>query len=44
VKRQRTHLEGIMNDAGAPVGVTTMNDVLEALLDELLIEEEEDDV
>lgn len=44
MKRQRTHLAVIMNDAGAPVGVTTMNDVLEALLDELLIEEEEDDV
>ncbi len=44
MKRQRIHLAMITNDAGTPVGIVTMNDVLEALLDELLIEEEDDDL
>jgi putative hemolysin len=40
MKRQRTHLAIVTNPIGAPIGVVTMNDVLEALLDELLIDEE----
>lgn len=41
LKRQRTHLAIVTNDHGSPIGIVTMNDVLEALLDELLIDEEE---
>lgn len=44
MKRQRIHLAMITNEGGTPVGIVTMNDVLEALLDELLIEEEDEDV
>lgn len=43
MKRQRIHLAMVTNEGGTPVGIVTMNDVLEALLDELLIEEEEED-
>ena len=43
MKKQRIHLAMITNDGGTPIGVVTMNDVLEALLDELLIEDEEDE-
>lgn len=42
MKRQRLHLALVTNDSNIPVGVVTLNDVLEALLDELLIDEEED--
>lgn len=43
MKRQRTHLAIVTNALGAPIGIVTMNDVLEALLDELLIAEDEED-
>jgi CBS domain containing-hemolysin-like protein len=43
MKRQRTHLAIVTNSLGFPIGIVTMNDVLEALLDELLIADEEDD-
>ena len=42
LKRQRVHLAIVTNPAGVPIGIVTMNDVLEALLDELLIDEEEE--
>lgn len=41
MKRQRLHLALVTNDSNIPVSVVTLNDVLEALLDELLIDEEE---
>ncbi len=41
LKRQRTHLAIVTNALGNPIGIVTMNDVLEALLDELLIDEDE---
>ncbi len=43
LKRQRTHLAIVTNPQGTPIGIVTMNDVLEALLDELLIAEEGED-
>ncbi|MBC7385564.1 MAG: HlyC/CorC family transporter [Cryobacterium sp.] len=43
MKRQRVHLAMVTNAQGASVGVVTMNDVLEALLDELLIDDDEED-
>ena len=42
LKRQRTHLAIVTSSAGIPIGIVTMNDVLEAILDELLIDEEEE--
>jgi putative hemolysin len=42
MKRQRTHLAVVTNTNGVPIGVVTMNDVLEALLDELLIDDDEE--
>jgi CBS domain containing-hemolysin-like protein len=41
MKRQRTHLAIVTNPAGIPIGIVTLNDLLEALLDELLIDEDE---
>ena len=43
MKRQRTHLAIVSGSQGAPIGIVTMNDVLEAILDELLIPEEDED-
>lgn len=40
MKRQRTHLAIVTDTHGVPIGIVTLNDVLEALLDELLIEDE----
>lgn len=42
MKRQRIHLAVVANESGVPVGVATMNDVLEAILDELLIDDLEE--
>ena len=42
MKRQRTHLAIVASPNGTPTGIVTMNDVLEAILDELLIDEEEE--
>jgi putative hemolysin len=43
MKKQRTHLALVTNDQSIPIGVATMNDVLEALLDELILPDDEDD-
>lgn len=43
LKKQRVHLAIITNEQSLPIGVVTMNDVLEALLDELIIPDEEDE-
>ncbi len=43
MKKQRIHLAIITNESGTPIGVATMNNVLEALLDELLIDEEDEE-
>ncbi len=40
MKKQRIHMAITTNDKGVPVGIVTMNDVLEAMLDELLGDEE----
>ena len=40
MKRQRTHMAIITNDQNTPIGIVTMNDVLEALLDELLVDDD----
>lgn len=40
MKRQRTHMAIITNELDEAIGIVTMNDVLEALLDELLVEED----
>ena len=40
MKKQRIHMAITTNDKGTPVGIVTMSDVLEAMLDELLGEEE----
>lgn len=42
MKRQRIHLAIVTNAQGTPIGIVTMNDVLEAILDELLIAEDEE--
>ncbi len=44
MKRQRTHLAVITGERGIPIGVATMSDVLEALLDELLVDDHDDDL
>lgn len=43
LKRQKVHLAIVTNHQGVPIGVVTMNDVLEALLDELIIPDDEDE-
>jgi putative hemolysin len=43
LKRQRTHLAIVVSARGTPIGIVTMNDILEAILDELLIDEEGED-
>lgn len=43
MKRQRTHLAIVTNILGVPTGIVTMNDVLEALLDELLIDDDDEE-
>jgi putative hemolysin len=42
MKKQRIHLAMVTNEHGAPIGVATMNDVLEALLEELVFSDEDD--
>jgi putative hemolysin len=39
MKKQRTHMAIVTNERGQPIGIVTMHDVLEALLDELLSKE-----
>lgn len=39
MRKQRTHMAIVTNEYGSAVGVVTLSDVLEALLDELLMDE-----